>query len=431
VSPAAAGAGGALPTRSEVEAWSTADLANAASTWRQAATESESAFDQHRQNIASPGGTTWEGDAKDAALNRVTTDIGVVDRHGGVLREAAGIAEDGVTDIGAAKREAVAAINAAEADGFRVGEDLSVTDTRHYDETTAAARVTAAIEHAEDVRWSAERLAQTDALIGQRLEAKATDLEGITFDGEGDGRDPTIQMLDDGTEEPSPQDDGGYKPHPDYPDHKPNGEWGPKNSGVEGDVEAQKAFDERQRRTGIPIERQKTWVYLTDPETGKTLRREYDGLEPIPGQPGKYTGLEHKLGNKDPTTHQEKFDGLVRGGLPARGTLNGEPIEVVDTELIRTPRPGDPTAGAAAGSSAGPGASLAPGTGGIPPAVVDGGGSAPAVPAPAGTPAIPDWGTQLTPQQMIDSGDPALIVLGQEIRRQMAEQGIVDPSGIA
>ncbi|WP_194166749.1 hypothetical protein [Mycolicibacterium sp. P9-22] len=385
----------------------------------------------HRQNIASPGGTTWEGDAKDAALNRVTTDISVVDRHGGVLREAAGIAEDGVTDIGAAKREAIAAINAAEADGFRVSEDLSVTDTRPYDETTAASRVTAAIEHAEDVRWSAERLAQTDALIGQRLEAKATDLEGITFDGEGDGRDPTIQMLDDETEEPSSPDDGGYKPHPDYPDHKPNGEWGPKNSGVEGDVEAQKAFDERQRRTGIPIERQKTWVYLTDPETGKTLRREYDGLEPIPGQPGTFTGLEHKLGNKAPTKHQEHFDDLVDSGIPARGTLNGEPIEVVDTELIRTPRPGDPTVGAAAGGSAGPGATPAPGAGGIPPAVVDGGGSVPAVPAPAGTPAVPDWGTQLTPQQMIDSGDPALIVLGQELRRRMAEQGIVDPSGIA
>lgn len=127
----------------------------------------------------------------------------------------------------------------------------------------------------------------------------------------------------------------------------------------------------------------------------------------------------------------DHFDDLVDSGIPARGTLNGEPIEVVDTDLIRTPRPGDPTAGAAAGGSAGPGASPAPSAGGIPPAVVDGPGSAPAVPAPVGTPAVPDWGTQLTPQQMIDSGDPALVVLGQEIRRRMAEQGIVDPSGIA
>jgi hypothetical protein len=86
----------ALPTRSEIEAWSTTELANAAASWRTAATQSEDAFDQHRQNIASPGGTTWEGDAKDAALDRVTNDIGVVGDHGVVLREAAGIAEGGV-----------------------------------------------------------------------------------------------------------------------------------------------------------------------------------------------------------------------------------------------------------------------------------------------------------------------------------------------
>lgn len=165
---------------------------------------------------------------------------------------------------------------------------------------------------------------------------------------------------------------------------------------------------------------------LTDPETGQTLRREYDGLEPIPGQPGKYTGLEHKLGNKEPTSHQKRFDGLVDSGTPATGTLNGRPIEVIDTELIRTPRPGDPTAGTAAGAAAGPSA------GGIPPAVSGSGeGAVPATTAPAGTPAAPGWGTQLTPQQMIDSGDPALRVLGEEIRRRMAERGIIDPSGTA
>lgn len=154
-------------------------------------------------------------------------------------------------------------------------------------------------------------------------------------------------------------------------------------------------------------------------------------------------GGSHGNGSSGHLRHRDRRgdgDGHVSHGAGPRDlavptgatatTLNGEPIEVVDTDLIRTPRPGDPT-GAAAGASAGPGASPAPGAGGIPPEVVDGGGSAPAVPAPAGTPAVPDWGTQLAPQQMIDCGDPALIVLGQEIRRRMAEQGIVDPSGVA
>ena len=125
-----------LPTRSEIEGWDTSHLSAAATAWRTAASTSEDVFDQHRRNIASPGGTAWEGDAKDAALNRVIADIGVVDRHSSTLRDAAGIADDGVTDINAAKRDVLAAITKAENDGFDVAEDLTVTDTRESDEST-------------------------------------------------------------------------------------------------------------------------------------------------------------------------------------------------------------------------------------------------------------------------------------------------------
>ena len=413
----------------------TSDLAEAASDWRSAATASEDAFEQHRQNISAPGGTTWEGDAKDAALDRVTTDLAVVRRHVACLREAAAIAEAGVTDITTAQREALDAITAAENHGSHVAEGHKVTDTRRYDISTIVERNRAVAEHAEEIRWYAERLAQAIAFVDERLQAKAAELEGIRFDGEGDAGDATVQFVSNELKL-NPQDgedpDGGYKPHPEYPDHKPNGEWGPGNSGLEGHAEAQKAFDARMRDTDIPIERKLIRVYLTDPKTGKTLRREYDGLEEIPGQPGKYVGLEHKLGYKDPTKHQQDFDDLVRSGIPARGTLNGQAIEVADAELIRTPRPGDATTGAAGGEAA---------AGPVPKSAVDGSadgfggvqaeGTVPLTPAPANGPNFPGWGTQLTPQQMIDSDDPALRVAGQEIRRRMAEQGIVDPSGLA
>ncbi|WP_458317914.1 DNA/RNA non-specific endonuclease [Mycolicibacterium brisbanense] len=177
----------ALPTRSEIENWNTTDLADAAASWRTAATESEDAFDQHRQNISAPGGTTWEGIAKDAALDRVTNDIGVVGSHGAVLREAATLAENGSYDIEAAKRDVLTAIKETEDDGFKVGEDLSVTDTRRADLTTLAARRQAADLHAEDIRWNAERLVAADAHVGERLKTKAAELEGIRFEGEDDG----------------------------------------------------------------------------------------------------------------------------------------------------------------------------------------------------------------------------------------------------
>lgn len=183
-----------MPSRSEIEEWSTRHLDAAAGRWRTSATESDEAFAQHRANIVN---TSWAGDAKDAAVNRVTTDAVVVASQTAVQRAGARIADDGARDIRAAKREALIAIAEAEADGFEVGEDLSVTDAREVDETEIAARTMAAREHAEDIRWFAERLVQADELVGKRLQERAVELAGIRFDGERDDRsDSSIQLVD-------------------------------------------------------------------------------------------------------------------------------------------------------------------------------------------------------------------------------------------
>lgn len=193
MSPAALSSGG-LPSRSEIENWSTSDLDEAAARWRTSATESDEAFAQHRANILN---TSWTGDAKDAAVNRVTADAVVVGNQSAVQHAGTQIAEDGSRGIQAAKREAMDAIAEAEANGFEVGEDLALRDTREVDETTMAARSMAAREHAEDIRWSAGRLVQADELVGKRLQEKAVELEGIRFDGEGDDRgDGSVQLVD-------------------------------------------------------------------------------------------------------------------------------------------------------------------------------------------------------------------------------------------
>lgn len=198
-----------IPSRTEIEEWNTSDLDSAASSWRQRAIESEEVFEQHRQNILSPGGTDWEGNAKDAALDRVASDIGVVRSQNVVLREAAGIAQDGAHDIRAVQRKALDAIAEAEADGFRVGADLSVTDTRRMTISTMAARQTVATEHAENIRWNAEQLANTDQLVGRRLRAKAAELEGIRFDGEDDG-DGSVHLVDNEIRENPPLNSPPY-----------------------------------------------------------------------------------------------------------------------------------------------------------------------------------------------------------------------------
>ncbi len=193
--------------------------------------ESVALFEQHRQNIVAPGGTTWEGDAKDAALDRVSADAAVVGRQSAVQDEAADIAENGGHDVRSAKRAALDAIAEAEADGFRVGQDLSVTDTRKIDLSTLAARQIAADEHAEFIRWNAEQLVQADALVGGRLQEKSAELAGIMFDGEGEGHD-TVQLVDNKVKlnpRDKPGEDGKEDPEgkPDATPEQAPGQIGP------------------------------------------------------------------------------------------------------------------------------------------------------------------------------------------------------------
>ncbi|MUL76460.1 WXG100 family type VII secretion target [Mycolicibacterium sp. CBMA 226] len=436
------------PTRSQIESWDVGHLESAATSWSATAEEWESHFTSIQQGTLHPGGTAWEGPAADAAQEQAWSDLVRVRGLADGLHSASRFARNGADDIAWAKRRAVTAIDEAEQAGFTVGESLSVTDRSMSSAVgDGQDRQTQAKEFAHDIQTKAQALAAMDKSVASQITTALAPLHALDFPEHGKPEhEPTVQAVDYGFKQ-SPQDSGGndqdgggYKPHDKYPDHKPNGEWGPKNSGVEGDAEAQKAFDIRQKRTHIPIERQKIWVYLTDPKTGKRLRREYDGLEPIPGQPGKYRGLEHKLGSKDPTEHQDNFDELVRSGIPATGTLNGQPIQVTDNEIIRTPRPGEASPAGGFGGAQGGGEVATAG----PTATAS--GSAPVSPTPSSATATPtpgsayvpgsfpfnpNWGTHMTPQQMIDSGDPALVVIGQQIRQQMQQNGEVDTSGTA
>lgn len=182
-----------LPTRSEIEGLDTRFLWEAAERWSGQADESERIFERHLQNVRAPGGTEWVGRANDAAVERATTDLGVVRRQGEVLWQAAQIARDADDDLRAAKRLALEAISQAEADGLKVGEDLSVTDTRRRDLSAAAPRQRAVAEHADYIRWHAEQLAQARARRAGLLVAKAAELVGIRFEQSGQG---SVQLVD-------------------------------------------------------------------------------------------------------------------------------------------------------------------------------------------------------------------------------------------
>jgi hypothetical protein len=138
-------------------------------------------------------------------------------------------------------------------------------------------------------------------------------------------------------EEPGPADPNNPNQHLWYPERNPLGHYGPGNSGKDGDEAAQKAFDNIEQRDGVKIIRQEVRATITGPD-GETYRRQYDGLQEIPGRPDTYIGMEHKYGSSRDFT-QEFKDSLVEESNPARAVLNGRPITIVGTDLIRTPNP--------------------------------------------------------------------------------------------
>ena len=78
----------------------------------------------------SPGGITWEGVAARAAQDRAHADRRRVSAVADQLHTASSFASTAVGDFQAVQRRVLAVVDAAEAAGFTVGEDFSLTTYR-------------------------------------------------------------------------------------------------------------------------------------------------------------------------------------------------------------------------------------------------------------------------------------------------------------
>lgn len=128
--PSVGGAG--TPSKSAIEAWNTQHLESAAKSWTDTATLWEDSFNLVHQGALKPGGTVWTGAGADAAGERTFRDLVTVRGAADHLYSAAELARRGADRLDYLKRAAVTAIEDAEAAGFTVGEDLSLTDTRSF-----------------------------------------------------------------------------------------------------------------------------------------------------------------------------------------------------------------------------------------------------------------------------------------------------------
>lgn len=201
-------------TRQQIEGWQTSHLDQAALQLHSMGRESESLFGQHVRNLAAPGGSDWQGQAHDAAQSRGQADMSVVRQQSDVMEQAAKIAQRGAADVAGAKTNVLEAIAEAEADGFKVGSDLSITDGRPSsdDNRERSNREKLGRQHAEFIRFRAAQLEEADTQVGRQLKEKAGELGGIKFDG------GTVRMLDDGHGgEPAPTNPSSALGLPDYP----------------------------------------------------------------------------------------------------------------------------------------------------------------------------------------------------------------------
>lgn len=173
-----------MPTKSEILQWTTTHLHEAATAWDKSADQSEDAFKQHVADMSNPGGTDWTGQGATAAYDDAREAQDTVRTQCSIMRECARIARRGAGDIDGAKQATTNAIQEVEGKGYKVSEDLTVTDAQSGgSDSERAARKAEAQQLTEYLRWHAQGLASTDAKVAQELTAEAQGLEGRKLTG--------------------------------------------------------------------------------------------------------------------------------------------------------------------------------------------------------------------------------------------------------
>lgn len=194
-------ANGGIPTLSQVRGWTTEYLTEAAEHWTRTAVVWEESFSALADQISSPGGIPWEGEAADAAFARAYSDrltvIGLADE----LHAAACIARRGVDQIDGARGAVLRVVDAAEEAGFVVGEDFSVTRPGAFPSAPAAMMQAQAETIADELRTKVGTLVATDTELATGL-ANATATLGTTVFPESadepstSANKPAVQFVD-------------------------------------------------------------------------------------------------------------------------------------------------------------------------------------------------------------------------------------------
>jgi len=169
-----------LPTLSQIRNWDTEHLSHAADEWEAEAERWETAYEQNYQRLAA---TDWQGQGREAALERAGLDLVKVRGPAWQLREAATAARYGFAQQNGAKDWALDAVVDAEQAGFSPTEDLSVTDRQTGGSAaTRAARQAEAQALAAQIRHRAALLVVSNQEVATKITAAAGNIGEFSFD---------------------------------------------------------------------------------------------------------------------------------------------------------------------------------------------------------------------------------------------------------
>ncbi len=170
-----------IPTRSQIESYTTDHLVDAANYWGSLADRWEDAHWQVRNEAHS---LNWEGSAGDAMRARTVADYTVAAHRADQLRAAAGIARQQAGELERLRNRILYAVGDAEDAGFAVGEDLSVNDIRAtMNPAELIARQSQAQAFAADIRQRAVTLTGVDNDVAGSLTAIAGSVGDALFTG--------------------------------------------------------------------------------------------------------------------------------------------------------------------------------------------------------------------------------------------------------
>jgi hypothetical protein len=160
-----------VPTLSEIQAYTTGHLIDAADHWDGLADRWEDAHWQVRNQAHV---LDWQGAAADALRARTTSDYTLASGQADQLRSTSRIARQRAGVLDQLRNRVLYAVEDSHNAGFMVGEDFSVTDTR-TSRTAAelAARQAQAQVFAADIRSRAGALVGADTTAASDLSSAA------------------------------------------------------------------------------------------------------------------------------------------------------------------------------------------------------------------------------------------------------------------